>query len=86
MSTPTPSATCPCTLNRLAIGRRGTVLSVDADPELRRRLMEMGFCTGTCVEVVRRSPFGDPIELKLRGYSLSLRDEQAMCVSVDPVA
>jgi ferrous iron transport protein A len=73
-----------CTLNRLAIGQRGTVVKIDADRELRRRLMEMGFCQGTCVEVVRRSPFGDPIELKLRGYSLSLRDDQARCVSVSP--
>ena len=85
MPTPFEAAACPCTLNRLANGQRGTVVKVEADPELRRRLMEMGFCTGTCVEVVRRSPFGDPIELKLRGYSLSLRDEQARCVSVDGV-
>ena len=75
-----------CTLNRLGIGQSGTVTKVEADRELRRRLMEMGFCAGTEVEVVRRSPFGDPIELKLRGYCLSLRDEQAKCVSVSPSA
>ena len=71
-----------CTLNRLGIGQCGTVTAVRGEPELRRRLMEMGFCSGTKVEVVRRSPFGDPIECRLRGYSLSLRDEQAKCVSV----
>ena len=71
-----------CTLNRLGIGQSGTVLKIDADHELRRRLMEMGFCAGTQVEVLRRSPFGDPIELRLRGYCLSLRNEQAKCVSV----
>ncbi len=74
-----------CTLNRLGIGQCGTVVKIDADRELRRRLMEMGFCSGTRVEVVRRSPFGDPIELRLRGYCLSLRNEQAKCVSVERV-
>jgi Fe2+ transport system protein FeoA len=73
-----------CTLNRLGIGQCGTVLSIDGDRDLRRRLMEMGLCNGTKVEVVRRSPFGDPIELRLRGYCLSLRDEQARHVSVTP--
>jgi Fe2+ transport system protein FeoA len=86
-----PAPTCcgnpdDCTLNRLGIGQSGTVTKVEADRELRRRLMEMGFCQGTQVEVIRRSPFGDPIELKLRGYCLSLRDEQAKCVSVSPTA
>lgn len=71
-----------CTLNRLKIGESGTVVGIEADRELRRRLMEMGFCQGTQVEVIRRSPFGDPIELRLRGYCLSLRNEQARCVSV----
>ena len=84
-----PAPTCcgtpdACTLNRLGIGQCGTVTAVRGEPELRRRLMEMGFCSGTKVEVVRRSPFGDPIECRLRGYSLSLRDEQAKCVSVSP--
>ena len=74
-----------CTLNRLGIGQCGTVTKVEGDRDLRRRLMEMGICTGTKVEVLRRSPFGDPIELKLRGYCLSLRGEQAKCVSVSVI-
>lgn len=71
-----------CTLDRLGIGRCGTVVTVAGDAELRRRLLEMGLCGGTKVEVVRRSPFGDPIELRLRGYCLSLRDAQARNVQV----
>ena len=74
------AATCP--MNRLGIGCRGSVVSVGGDRDLRRRLLEMGFCRGTTVEVVRRSPFGDPIEFLLRGYHLSLRGEQAKFVQV----
>ncbi|MFT3785950.1 MAG: FeoA family protein [Tepidisphaeraceae bacterium] len=74
-----------CTLNRLGIGQCGTVVSVAGQADLRRRLLEMGLCGGTRVEVVRRSPFGDPIELRLRGYCLSLRDEQAKHVTVEAV-
>ena len=71
-----------CPLNQLGIGCRGSVVSVGGDRDLRRRLLEMGFCRGTTVEVVRRSPFGDPIEFLLRGYHLSLRGEQAKFVEV----
>jgi ferrous iron transport protein A len=71
-----------CPLCDVGVGRSGRITCVAGDPVLRRRLMEMGLCRGTRVEVVRRSPFGDPIELRLRGYCLSLRNEQARCVSV----
>ncbi len=71
-----------CRLNQLGIGCRGCVLSVGGDPELRRRLLEMGFCNGAEVQVVRRAPLGDPIEFRLRGYHLSLRDEQAQYVRI----
>jgi Fe2+ transport system protein FeoA len=71
-----------CALNKLGIGCRGFVVSVGGDSELRRRLLEMGFCNGAQVEVVRRAPLGDPIEFRLRGYHLSLRDEQARHVTI----
>ena len=73
-----------CTLNRLGIGCRGSVYAVGGDVELRRRLLEMGFCNGASVEVIRRAPLGDPIEFCLRGYYLSLRDEQARHVHIVP--
>ena len=57
-------------------------MTVGGDPELRRRLLEMGFCNGATVEVVRRAPLGDPIEFRLRGYCLSLRGEQAQFVQI----
>ena len=74
-----------CGLNQLGIGCRGSVVAVAGDPEVRRRLLEMGFCNGASVEVVRRAPLGDPIEFRLRGYCLSLRDEQARCVQILPM-
>ena len=71
-----------CELNHLGIGCSGCVVAVGGDQEVRRRLLEMGFCNGAAVEVVRRAPLGDPIEFKLRGYHLSLREEQARHVTV----
>jgi ferrous iron transport protein A len=65
------------------VGCQGQVVSVGGDNDLRRRLLEMGFCNGATVEVVRRAPMGDPIEFKLRGYHLSLRSDQAKCVNVN---
>ena len=78
---------CPpgrtCSLDCLAIGCSGLVSEVRGDQEFRRRLLEMGFCNSAQVEVVRRAPFGDPIEFRLRGYCLSLRNEQARNVIVE---
>jgi len=74
--------TCP--LSGLAVGCRGRVLSVSGDTDARRRLLEMGFCNGAVVEAIRRAPFGDPIEFRLRGYCLSLRSQQACCVTIAP--
>jgi ferrous iron transport protein A len=71
-----------CGLNQLGIGCRGFVVSVAGDADLRRRLLEMGFCNGANVEVIRRAPLGDPIEFRLRGYHLSLREEQARHVMI----
>jgi ferrous iron transport protein A len=74
-----------CALNRVGVGCGGQVCSVSGDPDLRRRLLEMGFCNGAKVEVIRRAPLGDPIEFRLRGYHLSLRDEQARHVQIIPM-
>jgi len=71
-----------CGLHQLGVGCRGRVIAVSGDEDLRRRLLEMGFCNGTDVEVIRRAPLGDPIEFRLRGYHLSLRDEQAKFVQI----
>ena len=71
-----------CSMDCLQRGCMARVLSVGGETEFRRRLLEMGFCNGTCVEMIRRAPLGDPIEFRLRGYHLSLRDEQARHVQI----
>jgi ferrous iron transport protein A len=71
-----------CPLNKVGIGCGGTVVSVGGDRDLRRRLLEMGFCNGAHVNVIRRAPLGDPIEFRLRGYHLSLRADQAKHVLI----
>lgn len=72
----------PLGLDRLAIGARARVEGVAGQADVRRRLLEMGLCTGVEVEVLRRAPFGGPVELRVRGYLLSLRADQARLVQV----
>jgi ferrous iron transport protein A len=70
------------TLDQLAIGRRAEVVGVDAPGRIAMRLLEMGFVPGTRVEIVKAAPLGDPLELRIRGYHLSLRRAEAAHVRV----
>lgn len=60
-------------LEELAPGERGRLARCDAGPPPAIRLLELGFVDGTEVEMVRRGPLGDPVELALRGYRLCVR-------------
>lgn len=71
------------TLAQLAPGDRGKVLKVAGDPDAARRLMEMGLMRGTTVEVVRQAPLGDPLEVKVRGFMLTLRRAEAEHIEVE---
>jgi ferrous iron transport protein A len=64
-------------LSSLVPGTRATVVRIDIPVEQRGRLMEMGLLAGTAVELVRFAPLGDPVEIRLRGYNLSLRKHEA---------
>lgn len=70
-------------LAELEIGHGGTVARVDGDDALGVRLMEMGVLPGAELRVVGAAPLGDPIELELRGYRLSVRRGEAERVFVD---
>jgi len=72
-------------LGDLPVGGRGVVREVGGKRGLRNRLLEMGLLPGTEVQITRRAPMGDPIELSLRGYSLSLRKEDARAIGIDPI-
>jgi len=61
------------TLKDLKIGKSGIVLEVGGEKALRRRLLEMGITPRTVITIKKAAPMGDPVELLLRGYVLSLR-------------
>jgi ferrous iron transport protein A len=64
-------------LTSLALGQGATVVEIKVPAEKRPRLMEMGLLVGTPVQLVRFAPMGDPVEIKVRGYHLTLRKEEA---------
>ena len=70
----------------LPIGARGRVSAILGADELSVRLLEMGLTPGVEVALVGAAPLGDPLELELRGYRLSVRKSEAQRVAVDPVA
>lgn len=70
-------------LNELRPFSRGRVKSVEGAPELKKKLLEMGIIPGSPLEVLRVAPFGDPVEVKIKGYNLSLRKNEAKQVSVE---
>jgi Fe2+ transport system protein FeoA len=65
-------------------GGRGRIVGVGGDAEMMQRLLEMGLTPGTELEVVRLAPLGDPIEVRVRGYLLSIRKENAGLIRMEP--
>ena len=71
-------------LTALPVGAAATVAEIKVPPEHRSRLLEMGLLVGTPVELVRFAPLGDPVEIKVRGYHLTLRKHEADLIFVQP--
>jgi Fe2+ transport system protein FeoA len=69
-------------LSQLPPGARAVIGGVCGEGVLRRRLLEMGFVSGTPVRVVRMAPLADPIEVELHGYHLSIRRADAATILV----
>ncbi|MCD8351294.1 MAG: ferrous iron transport protein A [Planctomycetaceae bacterium] len=71
------------TLDTVKPGEKAKVISVDGERDIKKRITEMGLTRGTVVEVERVAPLGDPLDIKVRGYRLSLRKEEASRVMVE---
>lgn len=70
------------TLNELPMGESGRVESVNDDGPVSRRLMEMGVVPGVSVRILKSAPFGDPIEIRLLGYNLAVRRNEAAAINI----
>ena len=73
------------TLNELKIGDSGVITAVGGEGALRCRLLDMGLTPRTLVTLRKVAPMGDPIEIHVRGYELTLRVEDAQKITVEAV-
>ena len=69
-------------LTSVPLGTNATVAQINVAPENRPRLMEMGLLVGPRVELIRFAPMGDPVEIRVRGYNLTLRRHEAQNILV----
>ena len=70
------------TLNELKIGATAKIVRLNGEGSVKRRMMDMGLTKGTEVTVRKVAPLGDPIELAVRGYELSIRKDEAAAIEV----
>lgn len=73
------------TLDQLQLGNRARVVAVLGDDSLVQRILEMGLIEGEAIEVIGFAPLGDPMEILLRDYRLSLRKAEAARIQVHPL-
>lgn len=70
------------TVASLLPGEKANILKVSGKVCLRRRLLDMGVLPGSIIQMIRHAPLGDPIEVKIKGYHLSLRKSEACHITV----
>ena len=70
-------------LSEFAVGESGKITKVSGEGKIRRRLFDMGVTPGAQVTMRKKAPLGDPIEVTLRGYELTLRKSEAACVEAE---
>jgi ferrous iron transport protein A len=70
-------------LTNLPIGQTAKVLSIEGNNAITKRLMEMGIVPGVSVRVIKSAPFGDPLEIRVRGYHLAMRRSEAQTIEVE---
>ena len=71
------------TLDTFTVGESGVVKAVLGDGKIKRRLFDMGITPGAEVYMRKKAPLGDPIEITVRGYELTLRKTEAVCVKTE---
>lgn len=71
------------TLKDVKVGKSAVVVKLESEGAIRRRIMDMGITKGTEILVKKVAPFGDPLELTVRGYQLSIRKEDAKKILVE---
>ncbi|MBQ2987514.1 MAG: ferrous iron transport protein A [Clostridia bacterium] len=71
------------TLKQIKIGKSAKVVKVHGEGALKRRIMDMGITKGVTISVRKVAPLGDPLEITVRGYELSLRKEDAEMIEVE---
>jgi len=72
-------------LSELKRGEKGKVVKIGSRGSIHRRLLDMGLVSGSEVEMERVAPLGDPIEIRVKGYNLSLRKEEAASIQVEVI-
>lgn len=70
-------------LREMSPGEKGRIVKVGGKKGIRRRLLDMGVVTGAEVEVQRVAPLGDPVEIKIKGYDLALRLDEAANIHLE---
>lgn len=70
-------------LTEVKVGQQAKIIKLLAEGTLRKRFLDMGIVPGAQIKVERVAPFGDPVEIMIRGYALSLRKEEAALVAVE---
>jgi Fe2+ transport system protein FeoA len=70
-------------LGELKKGDKGKIVKISGSGNVHKRLMDMGLVSGSEIEMQRVAPLGDPIEIKVKGYNLSLRKEEASSITVE---
>ena len=71
------------TLKQAAVGQTVTVVKLHGEGAVKRRIMDMGITKGVSIRVRKLAPLGDPMELTVRGYELSIRKEDAQMIEVE---
>lgn len=70
-------------LEQFEIGETGHIVKVEGDGKLRRRMLDMGITPGARVYLRKKAPLGDPIEITIRGYELTLRKSEAELITLE---